>query len=183
MNKRLSLILTVSLIALASAIASPQAEEQVKTAITNIEEKDDLYGASAASEKEDFTLEEMMKYAIEDERLAFAEYNYIIEEFNVNRPFSNIVKAEATHESLLLDLYEQYDMEVPSFDGKDHVVLPSSLKEIYEVGVEAEIANIAMYDKFLSQDLDADVRSVFERLKDGSVKHLASFNKQLDRFN
>lgn len=138
-------------------------------------------GAGAAAEQEEFTLEEMLQYALEDERMAQAEYEAIMEAFDVTRPFSNIEKAEVKHEEAVIGLYETRGLEVPEFDATDYVVIPDSLEAIFEIGVQAEINNIAMYEKFLQQDLDDDVRLVFEALRDGSINHLAAFEKGLER--
>lgn len=138
-------------------------------------------GAGAAAIQEEFTLEEMLQYALEDEQMAQAEYAAIMEAFDVTRPFSNIEKAEIKHEDAVIGLYEARDLDVPEFDGADYVVIPDTLAETYEIGVQAEINNIAMYEKFLEQDLDDDVRLVFEALRDGSINHLAAFERQVDR--
>ncbi len=140
-------------------------------------------GSSAASEQTTYTLEEMLQYALEDERIAQAEYEAIMESFDVTRPFSNIAEAEKQHEAEIIALYEARGMEVSDFDASEYVVLPDTLAEIYEVGIQAEINNIAMYDLFLAQDLDADVRLVFEEIKNGSESHLAAFERSGDRLN
>lgn len=138
-------------------------------------------GSGAASEQDEFTLEEMLQYALEDERMAQAEYAAIMEAFDVTRPFSNIEKAEIQHEAAVISLYEVRGLEVPDFEPDTYVVIPETLTETYEIGIEAEINNIAMYEKFLEQDLDDDVRMVFEALRDGSINHLAAFEKGLER--
>ena len=113
--------------------------------------------------------------------MAEAEYAAIIEAFGVSNPFTNIIKAEVTHQDAVIGLYEARGMEVPEFEADEHVVLPDTLSEIYAIGIQAEINNIAMYDKFLQQDLDDDVRAVFEALRDGSVNHQAAFERASDR--
>lgn len=138
-------------------------------------------GAGAASEDDNYTVEEMLQYALEDERLAQAEYAAIMEAFDVTRPFSNIEKAEITHEAAVIGLYEARDLQVPDFDASAYTVLPDTLEEIYQIGIEAEINNIAMYEKFLEQDLDDDIRLVFEALRDGSIKHLQAFENAASR--
>jgi len=135
------------------------------------------FGAAAATEDRDYTLEEMLEYAIEDEYLAKAEYAAIMEEFDVTRPFSNIAKAEDRHIALLLPLFEKYDVPVPVNDASDRVILPSSLEEIFQIGVTAEEYNITMYEKFLEQDLPADVELAFERLQTASEHHLKAFER------
>lgn len=142
---------------------------------------DTLAGASAAKMDSQYTLEEMLRYALEDEMLAQAEYEAIMEEFDVDRPFSNIYKAEISHENAIIALYEAKEIEVPSFDPSGYLYIPESLTEIYEIGVKAEIENIAMYDKFLEGDLDDDVRTVFEALRDASKNHLEAFEWSLER--
>lgn len=110
-----------------------------------------------------YTLEEMLIYAIQDEYLAQAEYNAIIEEFGSIQPFSNIVLAEQTHINLLLPLFETYGIEVPVNNAIDSVVLPESITAALATGIDAETANIAMYNTFLAQtDLPDDVKTVFE---------------------
>jgi hypothetical protein len=154
-----------------------------ESAIDSIEETEvqepENYGAKGAMLKAEYTLEEMMQYAIEDEYLAYAEYELIINEMNITKPFSNIIKAEATHIGYMEDLYETYGFELPTIDPSQHVVLPESINDAFIAGVEAEIINIAMYESFLEQDLPEDVRSVFEKLKVGSESHLQAFKKNV----
>ncbi len=139
------------------------------------------YGAKGASEKESFTVEEMLTYALEDEYLAKAEYEKIIEEYDVQRPFSQIIKSEEQHISILIPLFEAYDIALVEDSASEHVYVPDSLNEAFEIGVQAEIDNIAMYEKFLEQELPDDLASAFERLKNASENHLSAFEKGLDR--
>lgn len=155
-----------------------QSELVIEDSATN----DNLYGAMAVNVLDDFTLEEMLMYSIQDERMALAEYELIMKNFNISKPFSNIVEAEKTHEGLLLDLYKKYGFTVPSFIGSEHVIIPDTLKDTFDIGVEAEIKNIDMYEKFLSYDLNDDVRDVFIKLRDGSISHLAAFKKQAAKY-
>lgn len=140
------------------------------------------FGAGRMTEDGPYSIEEMLTYAIEDEYLAQAEYKMIIDHFGVDRPFSNIMRAEGVHIELLLPLLEAYDAAVPENMSARHVVLPDSLAEIFEPCVEAEIVNIAMYETFLEQDnLPDDVRDVFESLKRASENHLAAFERNSER--
>lgn len=140
------------------------------------------FGHVGAAADQDNTLEDMLNYAIEDEYLAKAEYEKIMAEFDVTRPFSNIMKAETQHISALLPLFEKYDIAVPANTASEHLVIPDTLAEIYSIGVEAEIANIAMYEKFLADpDLPSDVKAVFTALMNGSENHLKAFERTDDR--
>ncbi|MBN2795229.1 MAG: DUF2202 domain-containing protein [Clostridia bacterium] len=136
----------------------------------------DTIGSQNIVENETYTLEEMLQYAYEDEIMAEYEYQSLIDELGVSRPFTNIIKAEQRHIELVLDLYEAYDLDVPEFDPSTHVVLPESFTEAMAIGVEAEIANIAMYEAFLSQELPEDVKATFIALQSGSESHLKAFS-------
>ena len=140
------------------------------------------FGASAAVRDDNPTLEAMLRYAIQDEYLARAEYEQIMETHGDIRPFSNIIQAEESHVGYLVPLFENLGLTVPADTAADHVVVPESLKQAIEIGVQAEIDNIAMYDRFLDQDLPADVRDVFERLKNASENHLRAFRNNLMRY-
>ncbi len=137
-------------------------------------------GAAGASADSEYSLEDMLVYAMEDENLAQAEYDVIIDTLGVQKPFSNIIKAEATHISLLTPLFEEYDVSVPDKDWKSLVVVPETLDIAYEIGVEAEEKNITMYESFLKENLPDDVREVFEALMNASEKHLVAFQRQVD---
>ena len=134
-------------------------------------------GAAGAAIDESLTLEEMLTYAIQDEYMAQGEYKAIIEEYGVQKPFSNIVKAEGRHIAMLLPLFDKYDVAVPKDDSADRVVLPGSLPESYKAGVDAEVLNIEMYERFLKENLPEDVKTVFERLLSASEKHLSAFTR------
>lgn len=140
-----------------------------------------LTGSAAALADKEYNLEEMLTYAIQDEYAAKAEYDAIITAFSTTRPYTNITKAESTHISLLIPLFENYGYEIPINDAAKFVALPATLTETYPIGVEAEINNLTMYEAFLKQDLPKDVASVFTYLQNASENHLSAFEKQIDR--
>ena len=126
----------------------------------------------------EYSLEDMLTAALLDEYLAQATYEQIINTYGDVKPFTNIVLAEQQHINLLLPLFETYGISVPENQAASQVVLPDSIASALATGVEAEKANIAMYEAFLAQDnLNDDVRSVFELLKTASIHHLAAFSK------
>jgi len=155
--------------------AVSEEEATVETAITETAEYD--YGAKSALEKDNLTIEEMLNYAIQDEYLARQEYELIMEEYGEQRPFSNIIQAEESHIAELKVVFEANGYTIPEDTAIDYAVLPASLEEAFDVGVQAEIDNIAMYEKFLSYDLPSDVKAVFEELKKGSESHLVAFER------
>jgi rubrerythrin len=65
-------------------------------------------------------------------------------------------------------------MPVPT-DDTAKPAAPKDWASAIEAGRQAEIDNIAMYDRFLAQTLPADVRQVFEQLKAASQNHLRAF--------
>ena len=141
----------------------------------------DLFGAKGAEATSVPTIKEMLTYAIQDEYLARAEYELIIEKYGSIRPFSNIINSEKTHIDMLIPLFEAYGFAVPEDTAAEHTVLPKDIKEALETGVQAEIDNIAMYEKFLGMELPDDVRDVFDRLKSASRNHLRAFKNGLNR--
>lgn len=136
------------------------------------------FGSAGALADDNLTLVEMLTYAIQDEYAAEAEYAKIIQTYGAVRPYSNIVKAETKHIAALVPLFEANGFEVPVNDAASKVVLPASLKESYAIGVQAEIMNIDMYNRFLAQELPDSVRTVFESLKKASESHLAAFERK-----
>ena len=140
------------------------------------------FGESGALADDNLSIVDMLAYAIQDEYLAHDEYELIISEYGDITPYSNIINAELNHIDLLEQLYDIYDLDFPVLDTTNYVVLPGSLLEAAQTGVTAEINNIEMYEIFLEHELPDNIREVFEELMDGSVKHLASFNKQVDKY-
>ncbi|BCR35746.1 ferritin-like domain-containing protein [Mariniplasma anaerobium] len=143
-----------------------------------IELDDDSYGSVSALDQTTFTIEEMLIYALQDEYAARAEYDYVLSTFDITRPFSNIIKSEETHISLLLPLFDTYNLSELEDTSDSHLISIGSVEEAFDIGVQAEILNIAMYNLFLEQDdLPDDVKEVFVKLRDASMNHLDAFEK------
>ena len=140
-------------------------------------EADEDFGSAGVAQGESYRVEEILKYAIEDEYMARAEYEAIIKELGVERPFVNILRAEETHISLLVPLLEKYNVPIPKDVASTKVTIPETLEEAFSVGIEAEKNNISMYNQFLKEDLPEDVAYVLERLMLGSENHLAAFER------
>jgi hypothetical protein len=128
-----------------------------------------------------YSLEDMLVYAMLDEIHAKQTYEAMIEVYGEIRPFTKIMEAEQTHIDLLLPLFETYQIELPVSDYVP--VVPETIEEALAIGVEAEIANIALYEAFLSQELPEDVRAVFEQLVNASNHHLDAFSKDRNSMN
>lgn len=162
-------------------------EDIMETKETIEEETEDVihtedYGSQGALNNTEFTIEEMLNYALQDEYTARAEYEYIMDVYGTQNPFENIMASEETHISLLLPLYETYNIEILSDTSSEHLFEFSSINEAYEIGVIAEINNIAMYNLFLEQEnLPSDIEDVFIKLRDASINHLDAFTKQVEK--
>ena len=137
------------------------------------------YGSAGALDDTSLTLADMLTYAIQDEYLAYAEYDRILSDFGNVRPFTNIIRAEETHIDALLPLFTAYGITAPADEGADRAVSVTALTDAFQAGVTAEVNNIAMYETFLDQNLPDNVRTVFESLMHASENHLRAFQNQL----
>ncbi|MGM0560450.1 MAG: ferritin-like domain-containing protein [Pseudomonadota bacterium] len=123
-----------------------------------------------------------MKEALEDEYLARATYQKVIETFGPVRPFVNIVEAEDRHAKALLALFAKYGIEPPQDTWPERVKVPTNLAEACRAGVEAEIENQAMYERLLKDIDEPEVLAVMQRLQQASQeRHLPAFQRCLER--
>lgn len=133
---------------------------------------------ASATNVQAISVEDMLVYAMQDEIAAKAEYEALIEEFGSVRPITNILRAELRHIDALTPLLEAYGVDIGDFVPATTV--PASLDEAYQIGVDAEIKNIALYQNYLASELPEDVAAVFNRLATASTHHLEAFQRQLD---
>ncbi len=143
----------------------------------------DGFGSGAAQNDQDLSVLDMLTYAMQDEYAARSEYEAILEAYGDRSPYRNIKRSEETHIAYLTDIFNSYNLEIPEDDSSDHVVLPDSLLAAAEIGVQAEINNIDMYNRFLTNPLPQDIADVFISLRDASENHLAAFEKQVDKLS
>ena len=187
-NKLMKYLLLLSTLALAGC----ETETEVEHTITIQDEMIDVYlepevvvelgfGSEGALENEEPTIEEMLLYAIEDELRAKAEYEMIMDTYDITRPFSNIANSEQTHINLLVPLLEAYEVDYDESEILNHLIEIDSLLEAYQDGFIAEIDNIAMYDLFLTYDLPDDLIQAFTALRDASYNHLAAFERGVSK--
>lgn len=137
------------------------------------------YGAKEALSVSTLTLPQMLTYALQDEYLAQARYDNILENFGYIRTFVQIKEAELRHINALLSLFERYQVTVPDDESQSFVTTPESIKAAYAAGVQGEIDNISMYERFLSLNIPNDVRTIFSQLRNASLNHLAAFKRGL----
>lgn len=137
------------------------------------------YGSGSALKDTNLTLEDMLTYAIQDEYLADATYQAIINKYGSNTVFSKVVNAENNHIAGLKRLFEENNIAIPADNSSSYVVVPTTLEEAYKVASDIEVLNIKMYDLFLNESLSATVRNKFESLKWASSNHLRAFERQI----
>jgi rubrerythrin len=120
--------------------------------------------------------------ALDDEYKARATYRAVLDRFGEVRPFSNIVEAEGRHIEALLAVYRRHDVEPPEDGWAGNVDAPESVEAACRQGVEAELANDAMYARLLDVVRDPDIRETMTRLRDASrERHLPAFQRCVER--
>ena len=138
---------------------------------------------SASSNLDERTQQAMID-AINDEYQARAFYTAVIEKYGVIRPCSNIVQAEERHAQRWYTLFTQYGLLIPEDTFAGNVEAPETLRAACEMAVEAEIANVQMYDRFLELVKEPDLRATFIQLRNVSQNnHKPAFERCLSRLS
>ena len=158
-------ILGLALIVLILLFASVKFNEYQRN--TYFTELDD----NTVLEVETTELKSMLDILYQDEYNTKSTYEEIIDEFGPNILYNNLIQAEAQHMNALERIYARYDIQFPDVNARTPN-LPDNLLDTYTLGKEAEEANIALYDKYLDEDLPEDIRFTFERLMNASYHHL-----------
>ena len=128
-----------------------------------------------------------LRTALDDEYKAYATYDVVIKSFGEVRPFTNIIQAEERHIAFLKPFFEENGLAIPEnpyLSDSKKPTAPASVKEACEIGVQAEIANAALYDDNILPAVKdyPEMVSVAERLRDASRNnHLAAFQRCVDR--
>jgi len=118
-----------------------------------------------------------MALAIQDEYHAENVYQRVLTDFGQVFPFSRIVNAEQRHSSAIAGLYRNRSLEVPTSEWNlGNVPRFESIREACAAAAQAEIDNIALYDRYLEWELPTDVRNVFTNNRAASLhNHLPAF--------
>lgn len=120
--------------------------------------------------------------ALEDERKAEATYAAVLAKFGNVRPFSNIIDAERRHSSAIERQMVRLGMPIPLNEWEGRAPAPASLADACRGAVQAEVENIALYDRLLPSIADSAVRQVLENLQAASRdNHLPAFRRCLAR--
>jgi hypothetical protein len=112
-----------------------------------------------------------------DEHHAYDTYQAVIDQFGAVRPFTNIQQAEASHIAALETLIERYGLDIPAIAPLPAVQPFATLPDACAAGVNAEIANFSLYDRWMATVQDyPDMVQVFTALRNASeFQHLPAF--------
>jgi hypothetical protein len=120
--------------------------------------------------------------ALDDEYRAFATYGQVIRDFGPVRPFVNIRDAEGRHIAALKGLFHRYGVPVPENSWMGRTARYGSIEEACRAGVEAEIANAALYRRLLASTERPDILRVYRALQEASQqRHLRAFRRCAER--
>ena len=137
---------------------------------------------------------EALLFMREEEKLAQDVYLFLGDVWGT-RVFTNIARAEAQHQSAVLNLMEQYGIEDPAADLEAGAFTVPALQSLYdeliaqgslsladalEVGAIVEETDIADLDKELETAENAAVIRVLTNLRRGSENHLRAFTRLLE---
>ncbi len=103
--------------------------------------------------------------AIQEEYRAQALYQSIVDTFGDVYPFNYIVLSEAQHASQLVRLAQKYGVAVPDASYAGELPEFSTLAAACQAGVDAEIADAALYDEIMPSTTHADLLRVYTNLK------------------
>ena len=115
--------------------------------------------------------------ALDDEYKARATYAAVIDRFGPVRPFVNIIQSEQRHINALQMLFRRRAWAIPDDPYGGRIEPPPSLEEACRLGVQAELDNVALYERLndLAAD-DEEVLTVFANLRAASQqRHLPAF--------
>lgn len=115
--------------------------------------------------------------ALDDEYKARATYAAVIDRFGPVRPFINIIQSEQRHINALQMLLRRRGWPIPDDPHGGCVEAPASLDEACRLGVQAELDNVALYERLHSMAAeDQEVLAVFANLQGASQqRHLPAF--------
>jgi len=121
-----------------------------------------------------------VKSGLDDEYKAYSTYDAVIKKLGSTRPFSMIIRAEEQHIASLKAILDKYGETIPENPYLGKITASDTLAGNCQIGVQAEIANAALYKNELLPEVTAypDITTVFTSLMDASNdKHLPAFKK------
>lgn len=103
-------------------------------------------------------------------------YTAVLNQFGSIIPFSNVARSETQHVATLRQLFVKYGLAVPANPGLTPPPTFASVQAACQAGVDAEIADAALYDELLAVTDNRDVVQVYRNLQAASLNnHLPAF--------
>ena len=121
------------------------------------------------------TLKAALDVVLADEYKARAQYQAIVAQFGAVNPYVQLIQAETNHINALTRVYQAFGFTVPADNGSSFASVPATLQASYQIGIDAETANIALYQTDLNTDLPTSIARIFANLQNASKNHLAVF--------
>jgi len=114
--------------------------------------------------------------AINEEYMALNTYRAAIAQFGDIAPFSQVARSEQQHVNALARLFTRYGLPVPANPGLASTPTWDTVADACQTGVEAEIADAALYDRLKPSVDNPDILQVFANLQRASLEsHLPAF--------
>ena len=128
------------------------------------------------------SLQDALRAALDDEFKARATYQSVIDAFGPILPFVSIINSEQCHIEMLQSLLATRGLPAMDDPYVAGFPAPASIAEACRIGVEAEIENVALYDRLLNAAAgDQQVSQVFGALQHASAQcHLPAFRRALE---
>lgn len=119
---------------------------------------------------------EALQQAVLEEYGALNTYQAVIEKFGAIQPFSAIARSEQQHVNALLRQATKYGVTAPANPGLADFPEWESVADACQTGVDAEIADAALYDELFQVTDNADLVRVYTNLQAASLnRHLPAF--------
>lgn len=179
MRRTLAVGTTIAVLVIGSVMALGAGNGWWKTCVSEPEQSVSMLPIEA----QEAMLEALV--GAEGEYAAYATYDAILNEYGNVNPFANIMAAEARHIDALKQILDQYDVSYPTENPYLGMIdAPDSLAEAAQAGVNAEIANAALYEGQLEAVADyPDIVEVFVNLQAASQEqHLPAFQRAAARY-
>ena len=127
-------------------------------------------------------LHQALYAALDDEFKARATYRAVIDAFGPVLPFVSIIQSEQCHIESLQNLLAARGLPAMDDPYAAGLAAPASLEDAHRIGVEAEVENVALYDRLMDAAIgDDQVLQLFSALQHASAAcHLPAFRRGLE---
>lgn len=144
-----------------------------------------IWGAESARTDNNLTLEKMIKYAIQDEYVQRARYEYVEKKYSKKEFMTTLAREENIHVYRMLELLSKHKITIPSDKSNEFFFkFPKTLEDAFVLLIKSEKDSIAMYEKFLQQNgVPEEVKIVFTKQIEDSKRHLDILDEAIKNKN